>query len=83
MHIFTSLSQLLRLLQQFLVSKSASFCIEMRKKRHSGERSKQRVFDKKGFIPKGNPYYCSQISLGKMHFQKPKIVNWINELQVG
>ena len=46
MQIFTSLSHLLRLLQQCLVSKSASFCIEMRKKRHSGEKSKQRVFDK-------------------------------------
>ena len=68
------------------VSKSASFCIEMRhthKKRHSGEKSKQRVFDKKGFIPKGNLYCCSQTSWGKMHFQKPQIVNWINELQVG
>ena len=47
MHNFSSLSQLLGDLQQFLVSKSASFCLEMRQKRHNGEKSKQRVFDKK------------------------------------
>ena len=80
MQIVTSLSQLLRDLQQLSVSKSASFCIEMRQKRHSGEKSKQRVFDKKGFIPEGNLYCCSQTSWGKMQFQKSQIVNWKNEL---
>ena len=83
MQIYTSLSKLLRDLQQLSVLKSASFCIEMRHKRHSGEKRKQRVFGIKGFIPKGNLYCCSQTSWGKMHFQKPQIVYWINEFQVG
>ena len=68
---------------------TAIFSIEIGKflhsneaKIHSGEKSKQRVFDKKKLSLK-EIYNVVVRLLGERCTFKPQIVNWINELQVG